>query len=154
MGRRLRARIWNLLHRAAQLWWQLRRPRARGASVAVRVGTRVLVVRTSYRPVWDTPGGGLGPFEDPVRGALRELGEETGVVLGPEVLRPLALIIFAQEGRWIEHHLFEAELATKPPLRPARGEIAEIAWLEAEELAGRPLSPVLGWYVARRLSRR
>ena len=149
----MNARMWILLHRAARLWWRLRRPRARGASVAVRVDGRVLAVRTSYRPGWDTPGGGLGPFEDPRRGALRELAEETGLVLEPGALRPLAVIGFAQEDRGIEHHLFEAERAVEPPLRPAVGEIAEIAWLGAEELAGRALSPVLGWYAGRRMAR-
>lgn len=147
-------RLFVLLHRLARIWWQVARPRARGASVALRVGRRVLAVRTSYRPLWDTPGGGLGRFEDPAGGALRELAEETGVVLEEGVLRPLAVIGFLQEGRWIEHHLFEAELGAEPAVVPAGGEIAQAAWLTAEELAARPLSPVLAWYAARRLAGR
>jgi 8-oxo-dGTP pyrophosphatase MutT (NUDIX family) len=35
---------------------------------------------------WFTPGGGLRPGEDPLRGALRELAEETGVSLTPDRL--------------------------------------------------------------------
>lgn len=148
----MHARAYALLFALAKIWWRIARPRARGASVALRVGRRVLAVRTSYRPLWDTPGGGLGRFEDPVRGALRELAEETGVVLGEELLRPLAVIGFAQEGRWIEHHLFEAELEVEPEVRAAGGEIAQAAWLTAEDLVERPLSPVLAWYVRRRLA--
>lgn len=55
---------------------------------------RVLLLRgtdpadPSARTWWFTPGGGLDPGETPEQGALRELAEETGVILdslGPPV---------------------------------------------------------------------
>lgn len=36
---------------------------------------------------WLTPGGGIEPGEDPRAAAARELGEETGLVVGPDALR-------------------------------------------------------------------
>jgi 8-oxo-dGTP pyrophosphatase MutT (NUDIX family) len=40
---------------------------------------------------WITPGGGLDPGETPEQAALRELAEETGLVLDPALLRgPIA----------------------------------------------------------------
>jgi 8-oxo-dGTP pyrophosphatase MutT (NUDIX family) len=55
---------------------------------------RVLVQeRDEHAPVWPDmwcfPGGGLDEGEEPVDGAVRELAEETGVVLTPEVLTDL-----------------------------------------------------------------
>jgi 8-oxo-dGTP pyrophosphatase MutT (NUDIX family) len=52
---------------------------------------RVLLFRvadptTSAPPVWITPGGGVDPGEDLLATAVRELREETGLVVTPEEL--------------------------------------------------------------------
>jgi 8-oxo-dGTP pyrophosphatase MutT (NUDIX family) len=67
-----------------------------GAEPIERTGGRVLVVDSNDRVLllrgtdpadpaagtwWFTPGGGLDPGETPEQGALRELAEETGLVL-------------------------------------------------------------------------
>jgi 8-oxo-dGTP pyrophosphatase MutT (NUDIX family) len=38
-----------------------------------------VLVRLTYAPGWRLPGGGLGPGEEPLAGALRELREEIGL---------------------------------------------------------------------------
>ncbi len=38
---------------------------------------------------WELPGGGVEPGEDPVLAGVREVREETGVVVPPEVVGPL-----------------------------------------------------------------
>jgi len=143
-------RLWRIAHVCARGWWGLWRPQAVGASVALIVEGRILAVRPSYRPLWDTPGGGLRRGEDPARGAVRELAEETGVVVDPARLRARATLRFVQEGRWITHHLFELRLAGRPAVRARAGEIAQVAWLGARDRPG-PLSPVLGWCLRRLL---
>jgi 8-oxo-dGTP pyrophosphatase MutT (NUDIX family) len=40
---------------------------------------RVLLVRPSYRPGWDIPGGYLRPGETPTEAAAREVSEELGI---------------------------------------------------------------------------
>lgn len=40
---------------------------------------RVLLVRASYRPGWDIPGGYLRPGETPSQAAAREVAEELGI---------------------------------------------------------------------------
>lgn len=40
---------------------------------------RVLLVRPSYKPGWDIPGGYLHPGETPTEAAAREVSEELGI---------------------------------------------------------------------------
>ena len=56
-------------------------------------GRVLMQERDEHAPVWPDmwcfPGGGLEGDEEPVAGAVRELAEETGVVLAPEELTDL-----------------------------------------------------------------
>lgn len=55
-----------------------------GARVMVVDGDRVLLIRHTYVPGWQFPGGGIGPGETVADGAAREVLEETGHrVVGP-----------------------------------------------------------------------
>lgn len=69
------------------LEWQRGLPRKRMAAAAVLVDEdgRVLLVRPTYRPGWDLPGGVVEADEAPHAAARRELAEELGLdrALGP-----------------------------------------------------------------------
>ena len=130
-------------HRAARLWWRLRRPRAVGASVAVWAEGCLLVVRTSYRHRLDLPGGGLRPGEPPRLGAARELGEEVGIVVDPALLEEAAPVAFTEDHRRIREVLFVWRAAASPPLRIDRREIVWAGFVRPGELQGRALSPAL-----------
>lgn len=55
-----------------------------GARVMVVDGDKVLLIRHTYVPGWQFPGGGIGPGETIADGAAREVLEETGHrVTGP-----------------------------------------------------------------------
>jgi 8-oxo-dGTP pyrophosphatase MutT (NUDIX family) len=59
-----------------------------GAVVLLRdEADRLLLLRQPPGPGWSLPGGLLGRLERPVDAAVRELAEETGVVVRPEDLR-------------------------------------------------------------------
>ncbi len=58
--------------RLARLWWWLRRPRTSGAHLLMWHEGCVLLLRTSYRSGWTTPGGAIKRGETPVDAALRE----------------------------------------------------------------------------------
>src|SRR5438477_12347197 len=84
-------RLWRLAYygayRLLRLWWLLRRPRHRGALVALWHDGKILLVRSSYRARWDLPGGGVRRGEAAEAAARRELDEELGLELPAGALR-------------------------------------------------------------------
>jgi 8-oxo-dGTP pyrophosphatase MutT (NUDIX family) len=110
---------------------------------------RVLLVRPSYKPGWDIPGGYLHPGETPTEAAAREVSEELGIT--PPIGRMLVVdwaphpdegdkILFVLDGGQLA-----PEYLDQIKLDPA--EITEYAFHDPE-LIGQLLVPRL----ARRLS--
>ncbi|RDU96933.1 NUDIX hydrolase [Trinickia dinghuensis] len=64
---------------------------------------RVLLAHATETSHWDIPKGQGDPGETPIDAALRELREETGVVLAPERLRDLGRFAYRPEK---DLHLF------------------------------------------------
>lgn len=63
-------------------YWRLRRGMTLGAqALIVRNGNEVLMVRHGYRPGWHFPGGGVEWRETLAEALVREVEEETGVVI-------------------------------------------------------------------------
>jgi len=127
------------VYRAARVWWFLRRPRMRGAVVAVWSGGRVLLVRTSYRPKVALPGGFIRAGETPAQGAARELFEEVSLDVDPSRL------IVAWEG--VERHehrtdtitVFELELDRPLVVEPNQRELVWTGWKTPAEALALPL---------------
>ena len=99
-------------------------------------GPKVLLVRHTYLPGWQFPGGGVEPFETAELAAQREVMEETGYAVGGRpVLHGFYLNRIAGGGRdhvavyvWREFH---TQLEFAPNL-----EIAECKWFEVSALPG------------------
>ncbi|WP_157220307.1 NUDIX domain-containing protein [Flavisphingomonas formosensis] len=90
--------ILPLAHRAARLWWFLRRPRTFGVrAIALTPAGEIVLVRHSYLPGWYCPGGGRRRSEDAQAAALRELREEIGMIAHGEVR-------FLQDYFVLQHH--------------------------------------------------
>jgi 8-oxo-dGTP pyrophosphatase MutT (NUDIX family) len=75
---------------------------------------RVFLLKTHFDPEvqlpprWITPGGGIDPGESPIQAAVRELYEETGLMISHEALGPQ---IWKTDGIWhwgdgINHHSY------------------------------------------------
>ncbi|MET9487190.1 NUDIX domain-containing protein [Nocardia sp. NPDC006630] len=83
-------------------------------------------------------GGVLDPGEDPAAAAIRELGEELGIELGPNDDRPRPLVTAAWDGEWagrpMRCHLFAYEVRSDGPIRHQPEEIADGWWWTDAEL--------------------
>jgi 8-oxo-dGTP pyrophosphatase MutT (NUDIX family) len=117
-----------------------------GTGVLVRSGDggRVLLHRRTddklvFPGCWDAFAGGVvGPGEEPVDAAVRELAEELGVTGAPLV--PLHRSRF-DDGR-VRYHAFVYEVRWDGPVRPQPSEVAEVAWVALDELRARLADPV------------
>jgi 8-oxo-dGTP diphosphatase len=101
---------------------------------------RVLLVKPSYKPGWDLPGGMIEANEPPHHGAERELREELGLTL--TVGRPLCLDWVAPHGPWDDQLAFifdggqlSATAVTTICLRD--GEVTEIEFCTQEQATQR-----------------
>jgi len=88
----------RLAHRA--LLRLRRRGSPPGAAVAVLHAGSVLVVRHSYRPGVDLPGGAPRAGETAEQAAARELREETGLRVDPSHLRPVYASLWLRVFEW------------------------------------------------------
>lgn len=119
------------------LWVYLRRGiRTR---VLIEHNGKVLVVKALMGiGEWQLPGGGLHRGEDPQHGAIREVREETGLVLSPEQLTPLndnqVSSHMTIHGLTFRYLGFFAALNYEPSLSPQRTEITDIGWIEPAKL--------------------
>jgi ADP-ribose pyrophosphatase YjhB (NUDIX family) len=122
-----------------------------GAVVLVRdaYADRLLLLRQPPGRGWSLPAGLLARGESPVEGAVRELAEESGIVLPPERLRPaVPNALVHHRGRWVDL-VFEATVvATATRLRVDGREVLEAAWHEPATLPPltRPTAQLLGCY--------
>lgn len=105
--------------------------RTEGAHVLVHDGQgRILVVRTTYLgPGWMLPGGRVERSETPHAAAVRETREETGLDVRVERL----ILVDAHRRRNVS--FVYAATTVGGTLEPQFGEIAEVGWLDREEIA-------------------
>lgn len=77
---------------------------------------------------WSLPGGGLHINEDPIIGVLRELREETSIILQPDQVNHAYEAKYNNQGLKFEYIAFTARLDVKPAHKAQVFEIKSIAW--------------------------
>jgi 8-oxo-dGTP pyrophosphatase MutT (NUDIX family) len=142
--------LYFLGYRVVRIWWFLRRPEHEGAIIALWHRRRLLLVRSSYRPGWELPGGGVDPGEAPEAAARRELEEELGIILPPGMLRCAGSDAGRFEHRRDRVTLFEAELEAPPEFRLDHREVVAAAFHDPASLDRAALNPYLRRYLERR----
>jgi 8-oxo-dGTP pyrophosphatase MutT (NUDIX family) len=108
---------YRLAYPLAKRWWAWRGHN--GTAIAVWVGDRVLVVRHSYKPGLRLPGGGVKAGEDHMLAAIRELQEETGLIVAAADMVQL----METYGKFGKRSIFEVQLDAEPELTVDQREI-------------------------------
>jgi 8-oxo-dGTP pyrophosphatase MutT (NUDIX family) len=119
----------------ARVWFLIRRPHIRATAVLVHWEGRVLLLSQSYRSSPSFPGGMLKRSEDPIDGALREIGEEIGLRPEPEALRLLRVLPQQKWGATIDLHCFGLHLVEEPAIEIDRREVVAAHFLPLSEVA-------------------
>ena len=125
--------------------------RRSGRVILADTENRILLIayRGNLDPLyWITPGGGIDATESPAQAAVRELGEETGVLLTPAELGPQVATASGHldipgwlSGEFREDYFFHrldtagAALDTSGLLHYESASIVEYRWWSPDELA-------------------
>ena len=119
------------------------RPIAAVGAVIIDQG-KVLLIRRGKPPrpgLWSLPGGGQELGEGYIEAALREVREETGLIVESLGLVDIVDSITRDESGRVQFHYLLADIVACPVggTLKAGGDAAEVRWFSAEEAFALPL---------------
>jgi 8-oxo-dGTP pyrophosphatase MutT (NUDIX family) len=134
--------FWAIVQPIRIAYWYIVRPHTRGAKCVVeRRDGAVLLVRLNYgHKRWTFPGGGVGRREEPMHAAIRELKEETGLVVAQVV--PLFRYTQAVQYKQDTVDVFYVRVEDYEIKKKMDVEIAEVRWFLKEALPEHRVSRV------------
>lgn len=119
-------------------------PKVSASLVFIEWNDKLLLLLTSPHKdqglTWSAPGGKLDPGETPLQAAVREVHEETGIVVQPEALVNCGK--FFARNAWADFilHIYRTKISGPLPsvmLQPK--EHTQFKWLALHEMAQLPL---------------
>lgn len=103
--------------------------------VIVEVEGEILLVKGWHDGAkWSLPGGGVHKGEDPSVSALREVKEETGIVLTDATLVDLGADTYSHRGFQYDLVRFGCRLQAKPEVKRQKREIVAVGWFTVAEI--------------------
>ena len=103
---------------------------------------KVLVVKNWISDnTWQLPGGGLHHGESLIKGAQREVREETGIALEERQIRYIGTETYRKYGHRFVFHIFVAQGFDVSGLKKQFHEISRVAWLSPSSLTVRDAAP-------------
>jgi 8-oxo-dGTP pyrophosphatase MutT (NUDIX family) len=97
----------------------------------------------SYPSRWGIPGGKVKKGETRVRSAIRELFEETGILVSSEQLVPVGTYHLITDDMSFLYSVFVCELENFPEVRVNSSEHVRINWFTSQDFSRLPLMPDL-----------
>jgi len=96
-----------------------------------------------FAGLWEFPGGKIQPGETARQAAVREVLEETGLVVEP--VADLGTIETEHSGRTVALHLVYCRIPDArdelPPIQPRDPAVTELRWADPNELRTLPMPP-------------
>lgn len=117
-----------------QRYWRMQRALTMGAQgLVLDPEGRILLIKATYKPGWQFPGGGVERNETVRTAVERELEEETGVILDGE---PLLFSLYANFRSFPSDHiaLFVVRQWRRPVVPAPNREIAASAFFARDAL--------------------
>lgn len=112
---------------------------------------KCLLVKPNYQDYWDIPGGGVDANESPINAAIRELTEETGLVVSEHDLGLIDVIYYKEH----DHLTMIYELTTEVDVDKIvieESELDEFKMVALNEVGGHlseRMSPWWGEYLSK-----
>lgn len=99
---------------------------------------------------WTLPGGGIDHGEQPIEALMREVHEETGlIVLEPELFHATSYSETTARGPYLAVQLiYRVPLRGEPRVVEAGGTTAAVAWVPMDGLDGRLMVPFVAALLA------
>lgn len=142
--------VYRVGHGALRQWWRVRMPRTSGSLAAVWYRGELLLVRNSYRSDHTLPGGYVRPGERPERAMVRELREETAIVLDASRFQHAYRGTHVYEHRIDTVDIYEAELESLPPIHIDGREVIWAGFRSPADARAMRIVPHLADYLAGR----
>lgn len=92
---------------------------------------------------WSLPGGGLKRNENPKEGAIREIREETGLILNTNDLQSIGQINLKSAGIGYSAYCYLLNVNTNLKPNNNSKEIAEVSWFNLDSIEKLNLSPTV-----------
>lgn len=104
--------------------------------VIIQVGNDILMLRGWHDGNnWSLPGGGVHKSETSAVSAVREVLEETGIVLEESELIDLGTDVFSQRGLSFKIQRYGYRLSERPKTQKQHLEVIALAWLSLDDIS-------------------
>jgi 8-oxo-dGTP pyrophosphatase MutT (NUDIX family) len=87
---------------------------------------------------WTIPGGKLDPGETPCQGAVREVFEETGILMNPDELHVIDALYLRSDQNYVFHRFYK-RFANLPAINLGLAEHTQAKWVTISEALALPL---------------
>lgn len=139
-------------YRAVRFYWWLTRPHCHGALVAAWHDDTILLVRNSYLPYYNLPGGYIRRGETPRQAAQRELLEEVGMSIPADAMTLAVDITHDWEYKRDHVKIYQIDLDQPPALQVDHREVITARLYTPQEALELELFPPLRSHIEQHLA--
>ncbi len=109
------------------------------AACYIEIDNKILFLQRAHHSknepgTWGVPAGKLEPNESPLNAAIRELYEETTIVIKKNMMQPIGTLYIEKPGGAYAYHMFKVTLKEKPSVQISAQEHDDYIWATHDEL--------------------